>query len=175
MVAALSGIAMRGIGALRCLATSQLPSVIAIIRIGPRLIYKNSGIGLNQTASNRRPLWAHARRKAWLGRPRPSSKSASASRSTAICRPSSDFPAIGSFRSASPPYPPPRAGEGRVGVDPKDRRLMGVFLLLCVFPLSYLARRPAVASLSGIATAMYVGWRGPVTRASSRARRQAWQ
>src|SRR5712671_5055256 len=42
-----------------------------------------------------------------------------------------------------------------------------------VFPLLYSARRPAVASLSGIATAMYVGWRGPVTRASNRAPRRA--
>ena len=58
MVAALSGIAMRGIGVLPCIATPQLPSVIAMIRIGPRLIYKNSWIGLNQTASNSRPLWA---------------------------------------------------------------------------------------------------------------------
>src|SRR5262249_30780123 len=42
-----------------------------------------------------------------------------------------------------------------------------------VFPHLYSARRPAVASLSGIATAMCVGWRGPVTRASSRAPRRA--
>ena len=35
-----------------------LLSIIAMIRIGPRLIYKNSRIGLDRTASNQRPLWA---------------------------------------------------------------------------------------------------------------------
>jgi len=34
------------------MATPQSPSVIAIIRIGPRLIYKKSWIGLNQTAQH---------------------------------------------------------------------------------------------------------------------------
>jgi coenzyme PQQ precursor peptide PqqA len=34
-------------------------SIIAMIRIGRRLIYKILQIGLDRSASNRRPWWAH--------------------------------------------------------------------------------------------------------------------
>ncbi len=87
------GIGDRGDGCRHFRAAAVL-SLIAMKEIGARLIYKRVPLRPD------RPVPFPAQQRAffggtpWLGPPRRSSKSASASRSTAICRPSSDRPSL---------------------------------------------------------------------------------